>query len=395
MRVDWIVVGAGFSGCVLAERLASQLDQKVLLVDKRDHVGGNAYDYYDEHGILVHKYGPHIFHTNAKRIFDYLSKFTEWRPYFHHVLGVIDGKKVPLPFNLNSLYQLFPQKYAERLEEQLIETFGFNVKVPILKMKETANGDLKFLAEYIYDNVFYGYTTKQWELKPEELAPAVTARVPVYISRDDRYFQDSYQAMPKLGYSELFRKMLNHPNIMVLTNADYRDIVEEIKFKKMAYTGPIDAYFDYMHGELPYRSLEFQLVTHDVERFQEVGTVNYPNDYSFTRMTEQKILTDQMDIKKTTMVVEYPHAYKRGVNDPYYPIPRDENNELYEKYEREASKLKGHVYFAGRLADYKYYNMDQVVARALACFEKEIVTDAGLSKPPGSLEISEPSSKTP
>jgi UDP-galactopyranose mutase len=380
MRVDWVVVGAGFSGCVLAERLASQLDQKVLLVDKRDHVGGNAFDYHDENGILVHKYGPHIFHTNGKRIFDYLSKFTEWRPYHHHVLGVVDGKKVPIPFNLNSLYQLFPQKYAERLEEQLIEAFGFNVKVPILKLKEAASGDLKFLADYIYQNVFHGYTMKMWELKPEELAPSVTARVPVYISRDDRYFQDTYQAMPLFGYSEMFRRMLKHPNIMVLTNADYREIVEEIKFKKMAYTGQIDAYFDYMHGELPYRSLDFKFVTHNAEKVLEAGTVNYPNDYDFTRMTEQKTLTGQTDLKKSTLIVEYPKAYEREVNDPYYPIPRDENKELYEKYAREATKLKGHVFFAGRLADYQYYNMDQVVGRALACFEKEIVADADLTK---------------
>ncbi len=381
MRVDWIVVGAGFSGCVLAERLASQLDQRVLLIDKRDHVGGNAYDYYDEHGVLVHKYGPHIFHTNSKRIFEYLSKFTEWRPYHHHVLGVVDGKKVPIPFNLNSLYQLFPPKYAERLETQLIETFGFNVKVPILKLREAVNGDLKFLADYIYQNVFHGYTTKMWDLKPEELAPSVTARVPVYISRDDRYFQDTYQAMPKLGYTEMFRRMLRHPNIAVLTNVDYSDIMEEVRFKKMAYTGPIDNYFDYLHGELPYRSLDFKLVTHDVERFQEVGTVNYPNDYAFTRMTEQKTLTGQSHLRRTTVVVEYPQAYQRDVNDPYYPIPRDENRELYEKYAREAKKLQGHVYFAGRLADYQYYNMDQVVGRALACFEKEIVTDTELAAP--------------
>src|SRR5579862_1007927 len=374
VRVDWVVVGAGFSGCVLAERLASQLNKKVLLIDKRDHVGGNAFDYYNEHGVLVHKYGPHIFHTNAKRIFDYLSEFTDWRPYHHQVLGVIDGKKVPIPFNLNSLYALFPPNYAQRLETALIENFGFNVKVPILKLKEAASGDLKFLADYIYKNVFYGYTTKMWELTPEELAPSVTARVPVNISRDDRYFQDTYQAMPRLGYSEMFRRMLKHPNIAVLTNVDFKEVIEDLQYKKMVYTGPIDSYFDYLYGELPYRSLEFRFVTHDQERYQEVGTVNYPNDYDFTRITEQKTLTGQ-NLPKTTLVVEYPQAYQREINDPYYPIPRPENRELYDRYAREAKKLEGLVYFAGRLADYQYYNMDQVVGRALSCFEKEIVPD--------------------
>jgi UDP-galactopyranose mutase len=326
---------------------------------------------------LVHKYGPHIFHTNAKRIFDYLSQFTEWRPYYHRVLASVDGKKVPVPFNLNSLYALFPPNLAGKLESQLIDAFGYNVKVPILKLQEAASGDLKFLADYIYDKVFYGYTTKMWELKPEELAPSVTARVPVYVSRDDRYFQDTYQMMPKFGYTEMFRRMIRHPNIMVLTNADYRDVVDDVKFDQMVYTGPIDDFFDFQYGELPYRSLDFRLVTHDTESVQEVGTVNYPNDYEFTRMTEQKTLTGQADLKKSTIVVEYPQAYQRQINDPYYPIPRDENRELYELYAEAARDLKGKVYFAGRLADYQYYNMDQVVGRALACFEKEIAGPLG------------------
>lgn len=375
MRTDWVVVGAGFSGAVLAERIATQLGQRVLLVDKRNHVGGNAYDEHDEHGILVHKYGPHIFHTNGKRIFEYLSKFTEWRPYHHRVLAVIDGKKVPVPFNLDSLYELLPQKYAERMEEALIRNFGFNVKVPILKLRETSDADLKTLADFIYEKVFYGYTTKMWEMEPEQLSAAVTGRVPVYISRDDRYFQDTYQAMPKLGYTAMFKRMLDHPNIRVLTNADYREVVEEVTFKKMVYTGPIDSYFDYMHGELPYRSLQFGFETVDQTRVQEVGTINYPNDYDFTRITEQKILTGQEGLPKSTLITEYPQAYVRGVNDPYYPIPCDTNKDQYALYAREAKKLEGHVFFAGRLADYQYYNMDQVVGRALACFEKEICSE--------------------
>ena len=372
MRFDWLIVGAGYSACVLAERIASQLGQRVLIVERRDHIGGNAYDYFNEHGILVHKYGPHIFHTKSKKVWDYLSQFTEWRPYFHHVLGVVDGKKVPIPFNLNSLYALFPPRYAEKLEGLLLEHYGFGVKIPILKLRESASGDLTFLADYIYEKVFYRYTTKQWELKPEELDRAVTGRVPVYISRDDRYFQDPYQAMPKHGYTEMFRRMLAQPNIKVLLNTDYREIINDVKFNRMIYTGPIDTFFDYMYGELPYRSLRFQFETLDQEYYQEVGTVNYPNEYDITRITEQKYLSGQT-VPKTTLVMEYPQPYVPGKNDPYYPIPREENRERYDLYLKESQELKGTVIFAGRLAEYKYYDMDQAALRALSLFEKEVV----------------------
>ncbi len=371
MKVDWLIVGAGYSGCVLAERIATQTQQRVLIVERRDHIGGNAYDFYNEHGILVHKYGPHIFHTKSKKVWDYLSQFTEWRHYYHQVLGVLEGKKVPIPFNLNSLYTLFPPRYAEKLEEQLLEHFGFGVKVPILKLRESASGDLEFLANYIYENVFLRYTMKQWELKPEELDRGVTGRVPVYISRDNRYFQDPYQAMPKHGYTEMFRRMLAHPNIMVLLNADYREVINDIKFNRMIYTGPIDTFFDYMYGELPYRSIRFQFDTLDREYYQEVGTVNYPNDYDITRITEQKYLSGQTS-PKTTLVMEYPQAYVPGKNDPYYPIPREENRERYDFYLKEVEKLNGTVIFAGRLAEYKYYDMDQAALRALSLFEKQL-----------------------
>lgn len=371
MNVDWLIVGAGFAGCTLAERIASQLGRKVLLVERRDHIGGNAYDYHDEHGILVHEYGPHIFHTNSRKVWDYLSRFTEWRPYYHHVLAVIDGKKVPVPFNLNSLYALFPPGYALRLENLLLEHYGFGTKVPILKLRASASGELRLLADYVYEKVFYGYTLKQWELTPEDLDPAVTARVPVSVSRDDRYFQDPYQSMPRLGYTEMFRRMLRHPNIRVLLNTDYREIVEEVKFDRMIYTGPIDAFFDYMHGPLPYRSLRWERLTVDEERYQEVGTVNYPNEHDYTRITEQKYLTGQQ-APKTTLMIEYPERYVPGGNIPFYPIPQPQNRELYNRYLAEARKLTKAVVFAGRLADYKYYNMDQVVARALSAFEKEV-----------------------
>lgn len=369
MTIDWLIVGAGFTGATLAENLASQLDQTVLLVDRRDHIGGNAYDEYDEHGVLVHRYGPHIFHTNSERVWAYLSRFTRWRPYQHRVLGSIDGQLVPLPFNLNTLHQLFPPSHADRLERLLLEAFPYGARVPILKLRDAERPELIDLAEYIYQKVFVGYTSKQWDLTPEQLDPSVTGRVPVVVGRDDRYFQDRFQAIPAAGYTAMFRRMLRHPNIRLLLNTDYHDIVDGVRFERLIYTGPIDAFFDYRHGELPYRSLHFEFSTLDVEQHQPVGTVNYPNDYAYTRITEQKHLTGQSG-PKTTLVTEYPRAHVVGDNDPYYPIPREENRRRYERYGAEAAALDGRVVFAGRLADYKYYNMDQATARALSLFDE-------------------------
>ena len=374
MKIDWLIVGSGLTGSVLAERIASQLNQRVLIVERRNHVGGNAYDYYNERGTLMHKYGPHIFHTNNREVWDYLSQFTEWRPYYHKVLVVVDGKKVSVPFNLNSLYALFPPWYAEKLEELLIKRYGFGERVPILTLRESAEGEMRFLADYIYKNVFYGYTIKQWGLTPEELDPSVTGRIPVNISRDDRYFQDRYQAMPKQGYAALFQRMLSHPNIKVLLNTDYKEIINEVRFNRMIYTGPVDEFFDYTHGPLPYRSLLFKYVTLEEEWHQEVGTVNYPNEYDFTRITEQKHLTGQR-MSWTTLVIEFPQPYEPRKNDPYYPIPREENRERYALYKNEAKKLRGTVLFAGRLTDYKNYNMDQAVARALKLFEEIVYAE--------------------
>jgi UDP-galactopyranose mutase len=369
MKVDWLVVGTGFTGCTIAERIASQLGQRVLLVERRDHLGGNAYDEYDENGVLVHKYGPHIFHTSCNKVWGYLSQFTEWRSYEHRVLAVVDGKKVPLPFNLASLHALFPSKCAAKLEHLLIEHYGYASKVPILKLRESSNKQLRFLADYVYEKIFYQYTLKQWELKPEDLDASVTGRVPVHVSWDDRYFQDSYQAMPKLGYTCLFRQMLRHPNIEVLLNTHYKEIMGRVNFKYMVSTGPIDEFFDYVHGELPYRSLRFEFTALDHEWYQEVGTVNYPNDHAFTRITEQKHLSGQT-LPKTLLVKEYPQKYVSGQNERYYPIPREENRDRYKTYLKETAKLNGSVRFAGRLGDYKYYNMDQAVARALKLFEE-------------------------
>ncbi len=368
---DYLIVGAGFAGSVLAERIASQLDKKVLIIDKRNHIGGNAYDHYDENGILVHKYGPHIFHTNSKKVVDYLSNFTEWQPYFHRVLAIIEGQKVPVPFNLTSIYKLFPPNFASKLEDELIANFGYGQKIPILKLRETKNKNLKWLAEYIYENVFYGYTLKQWELKPEELDISVTARVPVYISRDDRYFQDTYQIMPRYGYTKMFEKMLNHKNIKILLQTDYKEIIHHIKFDRLIFTGPIDEYFDYLYGPLPYRSLEFDFKLVNYEFYQECGTINFPNNNNYTRITEFKYLTGQK-CSMSVIAFEFPKSFQPGNNQiPYYPIPKQENHILYKKYHQETKKIKS-VTFCGRLADYQYYNMDQIVARALNIFEKEI-----------------------
>ena len=371
MKTDYLIVGSGYAGSILAERIASQLDKKVLIVEKRNHIGGNAYDYYDDQGILVHKYGPHIFHTNAKKVWDYLSNFTDWLPYYHHVLAVVEGKTVPVPFNFNSIEKLFPIKYAESLSKKLIEKYGFGQKIPILKLKNTRDKDLKFLANYIYENVFLGYTTKQWGYKPEEIDKSVTSRVPVFLSRDDRYFQDKWQGIPANGYTEMFKKMIDHPNINILLKTDYKNIENELKYKKLIFTGMIDQYFDFGFGRLPYRSLEFDLRNFRIEKFQETAQVNYPNNHDYTRITEFKHFSGQK-ADSTTVAYEYPTEFISGQNDPYYPIPKKENHEVFKKYDKEAAKLKGKVYFVGRLAEYKYYNMDQIAAAALSLFEKEI-----------------------
>jgi len=369
MQVDWLIVGAGLTGATMAERIATERGESVLIVDQRDHVAGNAWDEYNEYGVLEHKYGPHIFHTNSKDVWAYLSRFTKWRPYFHTVLGSVEGQLVPLPFNLNSMDQLFPSDMAARIGKKLIDGYGYGSRVPILKLREVEDPDLKFLADYVYKNVFEQYTRKQWGLKPEDLAPSVTARVPILVSRDDRYFQDIYQAMPLHGYGTMVRKMLKHPNIKVMLNTRWQDICDQVKFKRMVFTGPIDEFFNYKHGELPYRSLKFDVQTLPQVQYQSAPVVNYPNEYDYTRITEQKFLSGQVH-SHTTILTEYPQAHVVGKTVPYYPIPTDQNRELYRLYENEAKELKGRVIFIGRLADYMYYNMDQAVARALSQFAK-------------------------
>lgn len=380
---DHVIIGAGFAGSVIAERIATQLNEKVLIIEKRNHIAGNAYDSYDKDGILIHNYGPHIFHTKVKSVWDYLSNYTEWYHYHHEVLGVIDGKRVPIPFNINTLHEVFPKHLADKLEQKLIEKYGYNQKVPILKLREQDDEDLRFLAEFIYEKVFLGYTLKQWGISPEELDPTVTGRVPVYISRDDRYFQDPFQGMPKHGYTKLFENMLDHPNIKVMLNTDYKEVLEvdyetgELKlfnqpFKgKVVYTGPIDYFFNYKHGELPYRSLNFLFENYNQEKYQDAGTVNYPNDYNFTRATEFKYLTNQKSAT-TTIVKEFSQEHVPGENTPYYPIKNDENFKKYRDYRNESKKFDNLI-FVGRLAEYQYYDMDMVVAKALKVFGEKFL----------------------
>ena len=359
-KFDYLIVGAGFAGSVLAERLAADAGKRVLLVEKRNHVGGNAYDHYDDAGILVHRYGPHIFHTNSREVFDYLSRFTEWRPYEHRVLASVDGQLVPIPINLDTVNRL----YGLDLTSFELEGFFASLAEPKERILTSEDVVVSKVGRELYEKFFRGYTRKQWGLDPSELDATVTARVPTRTNRDDRYFTDSYQAMPRRGYTRMFERMLAHPNIKLMLNTDYREIAGVIPCREIIYTGPIDAYFDYCYGRLPYRSLEFRFETHNEARYQATGTVNYPNEHAYTRITEFKYLTGQEHLK-TSLVYEYPQAE----GDPYYPIPRPENAERYRRYKALAEATPG-VHFVGRLATYRYYNMDQVVAQALTLYEK-------------------------
>jgi len=357
---DYLIVGAGFAGSVLAERLASQAGKKVLILDKRSHIGGNAYDHYNDAGLLVHKYGPHIFHTNALPVFDYLGQFTAWRPYQHRVLASVDGRHVPMPINLDTINAL----YGLSLTSFELDAFFASVAEPCEQVRTSEDVVVSKVGRELYEKFFRGYTRKQWGLDPSELDASVTARVPTRTNRDDRYFTDTYQAMPLHGYTRMFETMLDHPNIKIMLNTDYQEARDFIPYREMIYTGPVDEFFGYRFGKLPYRSLEFRHETHDTPVYQQAPVINYPNDHQYTRVTEFKYLTGQ-DHPKTSIVYEYP----RAEGDPYYPVPRPENAVLYQKYKTLADATPG-VRFVGRLATYKYYNMDQVVAQALAVFER-------------------------
>ncbi|HEV2860479.1 MAG TPA: UDP-galactopyranose mutase [Pyrinomonadaceae bacterium] len=357
---DYLIVGAGFAGSVIAERLARVADKKVLLIDRRNHIGGNAYDHYNDDGLLVHRYGPHIFHTNSREVFEHLSQFTEWRQYQHRVLACVDGQLLPIPINLDTINRL----YGLNLNSFEVEAFFESKAEKVERVRTSEDVVVSKVGRDLYEKFFRNYTRKQWGLDPSELDASVTARVPTRTNRDDRYFTDTYQAMPKHGYTRMFENMLDHPNIKVMLNVDYREIERLIPHRELIFTGPVDEFFDYRFGKLPYRSLHFEHETLDRPVHQQAPVVNYPNDFLYTRVTEFKYLTGQ-EHSKTAIVYEYP----RAEGDPYYPVPRPENAELYQKYKALADQTKG-VHFVGRLATYKYYNMDQVVAQALTTYRK-------------------------
>ena len=378
-RYDCLVIGAGMAGAVAARELAERGGKRVLVLERRDHVGGNAYDCFDKAGVLIHQYGPHIFHTNNKRVFDYLSRFTAWRNYQHKVVANIpdgDGRlEMPVPFNLISLRAAFPREQAEALEEKLLAAYGPERKVTILELRENEDPSIRALADYVYDHVFVRYTMKQWGQKPEEIDPATTARGPVFLSEDCRYFQDEHQGMPLEGYTPMFQRLLDHPDITVETGVDAAVrmelgedgiLLDGAPFDGLViYTGAADELFGCKYGRLPYRTLDFAFETYQVDFWQSHGTVNYTVDQDYTRITEFKHLTGQELPGVTTVMKEYSRAYTGEPGEiPYYAIINGENNALYARYQAEAGRY-ANLHLLGRLAEYKYYNMDAIAARAL------------------------------
>lgn len=359
---DYLVVGAGFAGAVMAERLAREGGKRVLVIDRRDHIAGNAFDHHDDAGILVHRYGPHIFHTNSQDIVDYLSRFTQWRPYEHRVLADIEGLKVPMPINRTTLNRLYDLELSTDAEA---EAYLAARAEPVSPIKTSADVVISKVGRDLYETFFRGYTRKQWGMDPSELDKSVTARVPTRVNTDDRYFTDSFQAMPAQGYTAMFAAMLDHPLIDIELGVSFEDVKTRVRFGTLVFTGPIDEYFDHRYGKLPYRSLDFRHETVDREWLQDVAVVNYPSEsVPYTRVTEYKHLTGQ-SAERTSITYEYPCAQ----GDPYYPIPRPENEALFKRYEALAMGTPD-VLFVGRLATYRYYNMDQVVGQALATYRR-------------------------
>ncbi|MCX6219118.1 UDP-galactopyranose mutase [Spirosoma sp.] len=366
MHFDYVIVGAGFAGSVLAERLATQADKKILIIDKRPHIGGNAYDCLNEDGILIHQYGPHIFHTNSPEVVTYLSQFTEWRPYEHRVLASVDGQLLPIPINLDTVNKLYGFSFTS---EELADYFA-SVGEPVKDIKTSEDVVVSQVGRDLYEKFFRGYTRKQWGVDPSELDKMVTSRIPTRTNQDDRYFTDQFQCMPLHGYTKMFEKMVEHPNIQLMLGTDFKQVKDELSYDELIYTGPVDEYFDFCFGKLPYRSLRFDHQTIDVEDYQPVSVVNYPNDHAYTRITEYKKLTGQ-EHPKTSITFEYP----QDEGDPYYPVPRPENAALYRQYKQLADEQKS-VHFVGRLGTYRYYNMDQVVAQALTLYKKLVGADS-------------------
>lgn len=377
---DTIIVGAGIAGAVCARKLAEEGNKKVLILERREHIGGNCYDCLDEHGILIHLYGPHIFHTGEECVREYLSRFTDWYDFGHEVVANVNGTLIPVPFNLNTLHMIYNKEKADRLEQKLIAEYGEGSRVPIMKLRENEDPDVREIAEYVYQNVFLKYTMKQWGQTPEEISPEVTGRVPVVISYDNRYFKDKYQSVPLHGFTPMFEKMLSHENITVRTGIDCKEVLEFVDGKiffegedfkgNLIYTGAIDELFDLQFGRLPYRSLDFKFEHLDTDSFQNHSVVNYTVSEDFTRITEFKFLTGQTDAKGTTIVREYPFAYSGAKGEiPYYAILEEDNQKLYEKY-RKLTEAYERFYLLGRLAEYKYYNIDAMALKAMALAEQ-------------------------
>ena len=359
MRYNYVVVGAGLAGLTVAERIAEVLNEKVLVIEKRNHIGGNVYDSYDEEGILVHNYGPHIFHTNDKEVYEYLSQFTPWNDFWHRVLSYVDGNLIPMPITVETINKL----YNLNLTCSEIEDFLKKEAVAIDEIKTSKDVALSKVGYDIYQKMFETYTKKQWGIDPGELDTSVISRIPIRLNRDTRYFNDKYQGMPKYGYTKMCQSMIANKNIKVMLNTDYKEVIQDIEYEKMIYTGPTDYFFDYKHGKMAYRSINFVFETYSKEEYQSAPVVNYPNDYDFTRITEFKKLTGQ-EHKKTTIMKEFPCSE----GEPYYPFPTKEYKEQFKRYEEEM-KREDKVIFLGRLAEYRYYNMDGVVRRALDIFK--------------------------
>lgn len=372
---DTIIVGAGIAGATVARKLAEEANQKVLVLERRNHIGGNCYDKKDEYGILIHEYGPHIFHTGDERVREFLSRFTEWYDFGHEVVAKVGDQLIPVPFNLNTLHMIYDKEKADYLEKKLIEEYEEGSRVPIMKLRENEDPDIREIAEYVYQNIFLKYTMKQWGQTPEEISPEVTGRVPIVISYDNRYFKDKYQSVPLHGFTLMFENMLNHPNIEVRTGVDCLDVLDftedTIMFEgqsfvgNVIYTGALDELFDCRYGRLPYRSLDFQFEHLNQDSFQGHSVVNYTVSEDFTRITEFKYLTGQLKADGTTIVREYPFAYTGAEGEiPYYAILNEDNEALYEKYKALTQRYRG-FYLLGRLAEYKYYNIDAMAAKAM------------------------------
>lgn len=377
---DSIVIGAGIAGAVAARKLAEEKGKKVLVIERREHIGGNCYDEKDSYGVLIHNYGPHIFHTGMEEVYSYLSRFTEWYLFGHEVVAKVGDELIPIPFNLNTLHMVYEKEKADALEQKLIAAYGEGSRVPIMKLRENEDSDIREIAQYVYENVFLRYTMKQWGQTPEEISPEVTGRVPVLISYDNRYFQDKYQGVPKDGFTPMFEKMLNHENITVKCGIDCKkllDVTEDGIFFEgnkftgdVIYTGALDELFDCRFGRLPYRSLDFQFEHYDEESYQGHSVVNYTVSEDFTRITEFKFLTGQQDAEGTTIVKEYPFAYTGAEGEiPYYAILNDENEALYEKYRALTAGVEN-FHLLGRLAEYKYYNIDAMTKKAMELVER-------------------------